>query len=224
MKVDSRVCPGPQACRYVTGEHCGGSNSSAGGGHKGCKWVRYNTCSGGGSDCVAVDYSCDRFPLYKQCDPAWANNIMGPGTSTTVCDAGCLESSFSMALAGKNITINGKPANPGSVNEFARENGCFVSGTSDLLDACVDKIDPKRVSFQAIMHGHTSLSLTQINDWLATDPSKIIIANVLNGQHFVLVTGVDFSGQQIYVNDPGFTRDSYPYDDSLVGYNLWRIV
>lgn len=59
-----------------------------------------------------------KYPLYKQCDPRWGGDII---ESTTVCKVGCLMSSVSMALAGKNITIP-----PGSqVSSFLCAGLCF---------------------------------------------------------------------------------------------------
>lgn len=49
------------------------------------------------------------YPLYMQCDPRWGND---PMNGTTICAEGCAMSCVSMALAGKNISIDGVPSNP----------------------------------------------------------------------------------------------------------------
>jgi hypothetical protein len=51
----------------------------------------------------------------------------------------------------------------------------------------------------------------------------IVIANVDNGGHFVLVTGFDSGNVNFYVNDPGFDRQSYTYDQ-IVGYRIFDIL
>jgi hypothetical protein len=45
------------------------------------------------------------YPMYKQCDPAWKNEQLGT-SSNTICSAGCLMSSASMALAGTGHSFN----------------------------------------------------------------------------------------------------------------------
>ena len=39
--------------------------------------------------------------------------MIGTSTTYTICDVGCLMTSVSMALNGKNIVINGNASNPG---------------------------------------------------------------------------------------------------------------
>lgn len=61
------------------------------------------------------------YPLYKQCNASWGNDII---ETTTVCKVGCLMSSTSMALAGHTITIPAASgahvlADPGSVSAAA---------------------------------------------------------------------------------------------------------
>lgn len=54
---------------------------------------------------------------------------------------------------------------------------------------------------------------------LVDSKSTVVIANVMNGGHFVLVVGYDKGQTNLYVNDPGFQREFYPFDQ-VVG---WRI-
>lgn len=65
---------------------------------------------------------CRNYPLYKQCDPKWANDQLGT-SSNTICKAGCLMSSASMALAG-----TGHSYNPQTLNHWLKANGGYVSG------------------------------------------------------------------------------------------------
>ena len=62
------------------------------------------------------------YPMYKQCDPKWSSNPLGT-SSNTICSAGCLMSSASMALAG-----TGHDSNPATLNDWLKANGGYVSG------------------------------------------------------------------------------------------------
>ena len=53
------------------------------------------------------------YPLAKQCDPAWAADVIH---IKTVCAVGCLLSSTAMALRQHGINIDGKIATPGTLN------------------------------------------------------------------------------------------------------------
>lgn len=49
----------------------------------------------------------------KKCDPQWAKIPIGTSDSQTICSVGCLMSSVSMAINGKNISIGNNVSNPG---------------------------------------------------------------------------------------------------------------
>lgn len=51
-----------------------------------------------------------------------------------------------------------------------------------------------------------------------------VIANVMAGRHFVLVVGWDASDSDtLYINDPGFDRDTYSYSNDVVGWRLFTM-
>jgi hypothetical protein len=62
------------------------------------------------------------YPLYSQCDSRWGGHQLGT-SSKTICQAGCLMSSASMALAG-----TGHSYNPDTLNNWLKANGGYVSG------------------------------------------------------------------------------------------------
>lgn len=101
------------------------------------------------------------YPLYKQCDPRWAEDVIGinaPATDRkTVCAVGCLMSSTSMALAQRGILIDGKPSTPGSLNTWLRANGGYLAGTNDLEESAVAGVSPTRISW-------TNSSMHRTND------------------------------------------------------------
>ena len=66
------------------------------------------------------------YPMYKQCDPAWAHDQLGTSTTNTICSAGCAMSSVAMGLSGV-----GSNYNPGTLNQWLKGHGGYVSG--DLI-------------------------------------------------------------------------------------------
>ena len=71
------------------------------------------------------------------------------------------------------------------------------------------------------IYGGTGLSPAQIQKYLS-DGHTVVIANVMNGRHFVLLTGWTASGEFL-INDAGFDRTTYSYSD-FVGYRLFTLV
>lgn len=54
--------------------------------------------------------------------------------------------------------------------------------------------------------------------------ARPVIANVMNGSHFVLVIGWDaVTPDTLYVNDPGFDTISYSYSKDVVGWRLFEM-
>lgn len=129
------------------------------------------------------------YPLYKQCDSKWGSEQLGT-SSNTICKAGCLMSSVSMALAGI-----GKGYNPGTLNTWLKHNGGYVSG--DLF------------VWGAVSHLGLSYVGKVSNSNIASNlaANHIVILNVHNGGHWVLATSM--SGSTIHVNDPGYSTTSY---------------
>lgn len=157
------------------------------------------------------------YPLFKQCDPQWADDVI---TIKTVCDVGCLMSSTAMALREHGISIDGEPSSPGALNRWLKANGGYVNGTDDFEESALVKLDPKRIKWtNESMRTHNDLSWDQVTAKLeAGDP---VIANVMSGHHFVLVVGFDEDGDTLYINDPGFNRQSYSHSKDVVGYRLF---
>lgn len=60
------------------------------------------------------------YPLYKQCDSRWGDELM---VHISICTAGCLMSSTSMALGGHNIAVTGQESNPGTLNAWLQQHG-----------------------------------------------------------------------------------------------------
>lgn len=103
-----------------------------------------------------------------------------------------------MALAGTGKTINGAGATPQTLNNYLNAHGGY--------------------SGQLINWGATSaLGLHYVGKVSAGNcaanfnAGKVVILNVRNRGHWVLMTG--HNGSTFTVNDPGFSVSSYPQSD-----------
>jgi hypothetical protein len=160
------------------------------------------------------------YPLYKQCNTTWGNDVM---LNETICAVGCLMSSTAMALAGHGITDAGVTIDPGTFNAWLRTHGGY-EGQSDLIEDAVPAIDPAHVGWDDAggMHRTNDVPFPQIQALVAK--GQPVIANVLQGKHFVLVVGWDASDTDtLYVNDPGFPTLSYSYSKDVVGWRLFNM-
>lgn len=137
------------------------------------------------------------YPLYKQCDSQWGSHHIGT-SSKTICQVGCLMSSAAMALAG-----TGHSYNPGTLNTWLTSHGGYVSG--DLF--VWTSINSLGLTYEG------RVSNSQIKAEL--DKGKVVIVNVHNGGHWVLAHG--HSGDNILVNDPGYSTTSYPLSQIVNG-------
>lgn len=161
------------------------------------------------------------YPTFKQCDTRWGAEII---ETTTVCKVGCLMSSTSMALAGHGIDVNGSAANPGTLNEWLRNNNGYTP-TNDFKESRLDFVSSLAGPGSVVwpedgMHTENDITLDTLADYLSAKPPRVVIANVLHGHHFVLTVGIAGDGDTILVNDPGFNKTAYSYSKDVVG---WRI-
>jgi hypothetical protein len=161
--------------------------------------------------------SCRSYPTYKQCDSKWGNEQLGT-SSNTICKAGCLMSSVSMALSGC-----GKGYNPGTLNTWLKGNGGYVSGDLFVWGS-VNRLGLSYVG--KVANGNIAHEL---------GANSIVILNVHNGGHWVLATGIN--GNTISVNDPGYSTTSYQISEivannsglyhfvgsSFVGTMIWEL-
>jgi len=67
--------------------------------------------------------SARSYPLFKQCNSSWGSNVLGGGPDT-ICKAGCLVSSVSMALNSYGKSVGGT-ANPGTLNAWLKSHSGF---------------------------------------------------------------------------------------------------
>ncbi len=140
----------------------------------------------------------------------------------TICQVGCLMSSTAMGLAGTRIPIKKSPhipADPKSFNAWLRNNDGY-SG-NNLIETQVPLIDPERIVWpdDGMIKGNI-LTFTEVVSFI--EKGRIVIGNVNEGGHFVLLTGYSSEdGDTFTVNDPGYNRDTYSYKNDLVGYRIF---
>ncbi len=159
------------------------------------------------------------FPLFGQCDDKWGDDYMG---TKTICQVGCLMSSTAMAIAGSNILIDDNDSTPKTLNVWLRDNEGYSN--NDLIESQVPLIDPARITWpEDGMDRDKNLSYDTIVEYL--EAGRIVIGNVNEGGHFVLITGYSSEDHDTFVvNDPGYHKDTYSYKDDVVGFRLFDMV
>lgn len=164
------------------------------------------------------------YPLFKQCVDEWGDDVM---VTKTICQVGCLMSSTSMGLAGTLIAIptedgDSVDANPGSLNTWLKQNGGY-DDSDDFIEPVAQQIDPARVVWpDDAMHKTNDLPYEQVVSYIKA--GRVVIGNVHNGGHFVLLTGYSDDGDTFAVNDSGFNTFTYSYKDDIVGYRIFDMV
>ena len=145
--------------------------------------------------------------MYKQCDSQWGNDNLG-NSSKTMCQAGSLVSSAAMALSG-----TGHSYNPKTLNNWLKLNGGYVSGNL-FVWASINQLG---LTFK----GTIANSAIKSN----LNAGNVVICNVHNGGHWVLA--YTYSGDNILVNDPGYSTTSYSLSQIVNGnsavYSVSRI-
>jgi hypothetical protein len=160
------------------------------------------------------------YPLFKQCESIWGSDYMG---SKTICSVGCLMSSTAMGLAGWKVPIpQATPSDttPQNLNAWLKGNQGYADNS--LIESVVPSIDLKRITWgEDAFHSTNDLSFATVCSYI--ELGRVVIANVHNGGHFVLITGCMSDKDTFSVNDPGFDTLSYSYKNDVVGYRIYDI-
>mmetsp|Transcript_8250 Transcript_8250/g.34651 ORF Transcript_8250/g.34651 Transcript_8250/m.34651 type:complete len:207 (+) Transcript_8250:24-644(+) len=169
---------------------------------------------------AAYPYIPTVYPLFKQCDSRWGQNLMG-GNNTdydTICIQGCAMSSLSMALHGRGYTLSAGPfpsvpINPASLNAWLQNNDgytCIDGNCNNLVLDAPDGIAPGDIRFIA---EDEKPGVDEMQAWVDFQ-NPLVIAHVRENSHFVLVVGYDLEQPNtFYVNDPYYNNTSYMYDE-----------
>ena len=72
---------------------------------------------------------CSGWPLYKQCDASWGNDMLGH-SSVTICRAGCAMSSVAMALRRFNVPLNGAASTPSHLSILSYSQELLTTGSN----------------------------------------------------------------------------------------------
>ena len=116
------------------------------------------------------------------------------------------------------------PSDPGTLNAWHRTHKGYV-GDNNMDEAAIPNVDPSHVSWSDAtgMHRTNDVPLAAVEASLAA--GQPVIANVMHGEHFVLVVGTErrAGGTTLYVNDPGFYRITYDYKADVVGWRLFNM-
>lgn len=96
----------------------------------------------------------------------------------------------------------------------------MIDGSNDLIEGAVPPINPARIVWPDDgFHKTKDLSYETIVSYL--QKGRIVIGNVNNGGHFVLITGYSDDGDTFAVNDPGYSVSTYSYTKDIVGFRIY---
>ena len=138
---------------------------------------------------------------------------------------------------------------PGTLNTWLQQNGGY-DDDDDFIEPVLVNADPSRISWPAdAMHKTNDLSYSTgtlryrlcfiraytyilntqthiLTNFLPTvaayiEAGRVVIGNVMDGGHFVLLTGYSDDGDTFAVNDPGFDTPTYSYSNDIVGYRIF---
>eukprot|EP01016_Furgasonia_blochmanni_P019229 TRINITY_DN215_c0_g1_i7.p1 TRINITY_DN215_c0_g1~~TRINITY_DN215_c0_g1_i7.p1 ORF type:complete len:291 (+),score=37.33 TRINITY_DN215_c0_g1_i7:126-875(+) len=147
----------------------------------------------------------EKWVYYSQCDPQWAGDHISTG-SKTICQIGCLISSMAMAMGTYDRTCYGKTCNPGLLNRWLTYNGGYEGNL-----------------FKWDSVAAFGLNFLGFDDNVASIKSKfadgnVVILNVNQGHHWVLMTGALNNG--FAINDPGYNKEKYG-DEEVVSSGIF---
>eukprot|EP01084_Bolivina_argentea_P314154 544127_1 len=182
----------------------------------------------GGEFIVYNIYAMARpYQYYAQCDIQWKNDKMGKN-GETICAVGCLMSSVAMAMESYNIYVENSGKNvtttPETLNIWLQNNNGYSGDTSNLDESALNKIPQNRVIWPSDgMHTTNDIKAEVIREYVQDHKRRVVIANVMQGKHFVLVTDIEKDMDTLKVNDPGQFHDTYSYKNDVVGWRLFDL-
>ena len=147
---------------------------------------------------LSANTSCG-FAAYKQCNSSYGSDPLGTGGGQTICSAGCAMSSVAEMLLHWKVAMD-----PGQLNKWLDTHNGYEDG--DLIVwSSVDVLGPTFIAIENPTSEELQNGINQCHG---------LIANVMNGEHWVLITGY-MGNNNFYVNDPGFDNAYYPYDQMV---------
>lgn len=165
------------------------------------------------------------YPFYTQCDQKWGKLIM---QKDDICKVGCFLSSISMALAGRGLKIpTDLVPTPATLNYWLQKqtNPAGYLDTDILNTPVLTAISPKIKLGANYMHRTNDLKAGDVVKMMAS--GKVVIANVHDGRHFVLLVGYPkngpYSNSTVFAaQDPALFAASYTHQ-SISGYRIFTM-
>ena len=128
---------------------------------------------------------------YKQIDDKWSAQVIMK-SNMPLSTMGSVVTCVAMILAGMGKQINGELVNPSNLNQWLGSNRGY--GDVDFVWESV------KSNFGLTYVG----KFTNVDELIAYyKKGNAVILAVYQGIHKVLMTGLDKSGNNLYVNDPG---------------------
>jgi len=182
-----------------------------------------NSCAAAGvtNDGSSTDF-VNGFVVYRQNDPAWANNPYGVGknpngNSRTIASSGCGPSAMAMIIT--NLT--GKRVTPADTSAYGMENHTY--GSNGGSDGAV--LTPVLAAHWGLKAEHIGADIAKINKTLS-DGGLVITSGrgglpFSAGGHFIVIRALTQDGKWL-VGDSSHTS-SNP-DTNTVGYDPAKLV
>jgi len=140
-------------------------------------------------------------PLFRQADPAWGGDLLGPTTGTLAAE-GCAVAASAMVLASYGVNTD-----PGRLNQFLTEHGGYTEEGWIYWERAADfpgAVGRVRFAYENLP------SYKLIDDNLADGNPVIVRLRYRNGvTHFVVICGK--RGFDYLVRDPGRGADKGVY-------------
>ncbi len=128
-------------------------------------------------------------------------------------------SCIAMGLAGWDVSVDGEPSDPSSLNTWLRENKGYYDDNvlvNDALNGLVPNMWSQAGYFD------NNIPVDDLEEYFGRG-KHIMIANVKKGEgHMVLATAYD-GWDTITVNDPGFRTTQYSYSQDIWGWRLFKM-
>lgn len=153
--------------------------------------VQYTSSRGSVSGSVLAR-TAGEYTSWKQCDPRWGGNRLGP---STICNIGCYATSTSILIMMSGTTLLVDNFDPGVFVSHAgfSPGGGLMWGTWYSIAPNFKVADSPRLS------GSKSQKAAQIDAW--QKQGYYVMIGVRNGGHWVAVDRV--VGDTVYIFDPG---------------------
>lgn len=190
----SKMCPGLIGDQSNYDENCNyvGDKKDFYDYRTGSSGVSQYTSSRGSASGSALARTAGEYTSWKQCDPRWGGNRLGP---STICSIGCYATSTSILIKMSGTTLLVDNFDPGV---FVAHAG-FSPGGGLMWGTWYSVAPNFKVADSPNLSGSKSQKAAQIDEW--QKQGYYVMIGVRNGGHWVAVDRV--VGDTVYIFDPG---------------------